>query len=332
MSINTILYCFHSHSGTGYSFTQNDLGYSNNEIEVGENLYQALIQFFTLFPDLQKNPFWVTGESYGGKYVPAISHTIHKKNLEPEKNKLLINLQGLAIGNGLCDPLHQLKYGDYLYQLGLIDLHGLQQFHEYEKRGVDFIKKKDFQSAFEVFDQLLNADQYEYGSLFKNLTGFDFYFNYLHTKDSVDYMGKYIQMSRIRKAMHVGNNTFGDGKSVEKHLKLDIMDSVAPWLSELLAHYRVAIYNGQLDIIVAYPLTVNYLHKLSFVNSTIYHNAPRYIWRVDGDIAGYAKEAGNLVEVLVRNAGHMVPMDQPKWALDFLLRLTHQKGFIPKET
>ena len=32
------------------------------------------------------------------------------------------------------------------------------------------------------------------------------------------------------------------------------------------------------------------------------------------ELAGYAKVAGNLTEVLVRNAGHMVPLDQPKWA------------------
>jgi len=39
----------------------------------------------------------------------------------------------------------------------------------------------------------------------------------------------------------------------------DMMQSVKPWLEELLEHYRVLIYNGQLDIIVAYPLTESYL-------------------------------------------------------------------------
>lgn len=79
-------------SGTGYSFTNK--GYAQNETKVGEDLYSALIQFFTLFPDLQKNDFFVSGESYGGKYVPAIAHTIHQKN---PSAKLKINLQGTFI-------------------------------------------------------------------------------------------------------------------------------------------------------------------------------------------------------------------------------------------
>lgn len=315
--------------GTGFSFTDNDAGYSSNEVDVGENLYIALTQFFTIFSELKYLPFYVTGESYGGKYVPAVSHTIHKKNQKTEIRDKKINLAGLAIGNGLCDPIHQLKYGDYLYQLGLIDVHGRDKFHEYEKKGVELINAKDFEGAFEVFDTLLNGDKYQYGSLFKNLTGFDFYFNYLKTKDSKEYYGDYLQKEETRRAIHVGSRPYNAGDKVEDHLKLDVMNTIVPWLSELLAHYRVAIYNGQLDIIVAYPLTINYLNKLSFVNSTVYHNAPRYIWKVDGEIAGYAKEAGNLVEVLVRNAGHMVPLDQPKWALDLISRLTHTKSFAP---
>jgi len=51
---------------TGYSFTRSNDGYARNETVVGEDLYNALLQFFQLFPDLQKNEFYVTGESYAG--------------------------------------------------------------------------------------------------------------------------------------------------------------------------------------------------------------------------------------------------------------------------
>ena len=52
---------------------------------MASDLYEALQQFFTLFPDLRKNDFYVTGESYAGKYVPAISYKIHTEN--PKANK-----------------------------------------------------------------------------------------------------------------------------------------------------------------------------------------------------------------------------------------------------
>lgn len=318
--------------GTGFSFTGSDEGYAKNEQDVGENLYQAVYQFFQLFPELQKNHFYVTGESYAGKYVPAVSYVIHKKNENPDV-KIKINLKGLAMGNGFTDPINQLKYGDYLYQLGLIDDRGLAIFHEYEKKGTDFIRNKDYTSAFKIFDILIDMDKTPTGSLFKNMTGFDTYFNYLHDRGdggSDRALGEFIQCGTTRRAIHVGNNSFhdleGDNK-VEEFLMNDVMASVADYVSELLSYYRVVVYNGQLDIIVAYPLTENYLHQLEFNGAEDYRKSPRYIWRVDDEIAGYAREAANLTDVLVRKAGHMVPGDQPKWALDMLLRLTSNKSY-----
>ena len=53
--------------GTGFSFTDRDEGYARNEEDVANDLYEALLQFYTLFPELLDNDFFVTGESYGGK-------------------------------------------------------------------------------------------------------------------------------------------------------------------------------------------------------------------------------------------------------------------------
>lgn len=296
--------------GTGFSFTDSDDGYAKNEEDVGQNLLSALQQFFLLFPNLQRNEFFLSGESYGGKYVPAIGHAILKESqrIDRDDTKPTINLKGLSIGNGLSDPLHQLDYGDYLYQLGLIDSNGRDQFLVLQNKGADCIKAKDFKCAFGVFDQLINMDQYPQGSLFKNLTGFDVYFNYLKTVDDDDTpLGQFLQQTETRRAIHVGNNTFhdlaGSENKVELHLENDVCDSVADWVAELLSHYPVLIYNGQLDIIVAYPLTENYLKNLQFNGADEYKTAKRYIWRVDNEVAGYAKHAGNLTEVLVRNAG-----------------------------
>ena len=41
-------------------------------------------------------------QSYAGKYVPAIGYKIHTENMNNPAVK--INLKGLAIGDGLCDP------------------------------------------------------------------------------------------------------------------------------------------------------------------------------------------------------------------------------------
>lgn len=139
--------------------------------------------------------------------------------------------------------------------------------------------------------------------------------------------GAYVQLEVVRQAIHVGNNSFHQGNDVEIHLKQDVMKSVKPWVEVLLENYRVLIYNGQLDIIVAYPLTENYLKTLIWSGSVEYQNATRYQWMVGSELAGYAKTAGFLTEVIVRNAGHMVPTDQPLWAYDLINRFTSNKPF-----
>ncbi|XP_037948560.1 venom serine carboxypeptidase-like [Teleopsis dalmanni] len=314
--------------GTGFSFTDHEEGYAKNEKDVGRNLHEAVQQLYEIFNWKTTNGFWVTGESYAGKYVPALAYHISKVQNSID-TRVFIPLKGIAIGNGLSDPQHQLKYGDYLYQLGLIDDNGLSLFHEYELKGINCIKRHDMNCAFDTFDYLINGDLTN-GSLFKNLSGFDFYFNYLKTKDNGigEVLGKFLQTTATRRAIHVGNKTFHDTdvvNKVELHLKEDVMDTVAPWIADLLQHYTVCIYNGQLDIIVAYPLTRNYLNQLKFPGSDIYKTAKREIWKVGGEIAGYAKHAGHLIEIMVRNAGHMAPSDQPEWMFYLIDHLTHYK-------
>lgn len=301
--------------GTGFSFTDSDMGYARNETQVGENLYQALLQFFQLFPNLQKTSFFASGESYAGKYVPALGYTIHRKN---PSAKIKINLKGMAIGNGYSDPLNQLDYGDYLYQLGIIDINAKERFDRDESAAADCVKNNDYQCAGRIMDALMDGDQSD--SFFKNISGFDTYYNYLHTaEDPTDelYLVGFLNLPETRKALHVGDLAFhdlDDENKVEKFLELDILQSVAPWITELLGHYKMMIYNGQLDIICAYPMMVNYLQNLNFDSAQQYKSGKRFIFGVDGEIAGYFKAAGNLLEVLIRNAGHMVPRDQPKWA------------------
>ena len=92
----------------------------------------------------------------------------------------------------------------------------------------------------------------------------------------------------------MGNLTY-DGISipVHQHLNDDMTKSIKPWLEELLdADYKVMIYNGQLDVIVAYPLVENYIMKLSWKGASEYANATRLVWEVDGDVAGYARSVG----------------------------------------
>lgn len=91
------------------------------------------------------------------------------------------------------------------------------------------------------------------------------------------------------------------------------------------ANYSVMIYNGQLDIIVAVPLTMEWVQQLNWKGSDELRQANREVWKVDEkdrEVAGYIKTANNnrFFLATVRNAGHMVPYDQPRAMLDLLRR------------
>lgn len=288
--------------GSGFSFTESDAGYATNEVQVGENLLSAIQQFFLLFPNLQKNDFYISGESYAGKFIPAMGMAIHQdsKRANVDLKKPKINLKGMIIGNGFSDPINQLNFGDYFYQLGLIDTNGQKKFTRTQNHAINCLKNGDNICAFNDFNRLL-------GSYLPSLAGLRNSYNYLKTRDDTDFdsMGRFLNKPVTRRALHVGNNRFITGVNmvVYSYLKNDFMDTVADWISELLSHYPIMFFNGQLDIICAYPLTENSLKNLKFSSSDEYKTARRQIWRVDDDVAGYIKQAGNLTEVLVRNAG-----------------------------
>jgi len=295
----------------------------------GLDLHSCLTQILKIFPHLQANEFYVTGESYAGKYVPAIAHRIHMANQEGDTMK--INLKGLAIGDGLCDPVSMTGYGNLLHGVGLINSVQKAQFEVLESQARKFIKEEAWVEAFNVFDALLNGDLTGLPSLFTNATGFHYYFNYLNTEEPKDmgYYPAFLELATTRRALHVGNLTYNSGEEVERHLLKDIMQSTKPWIEELMtAGYKVLIYNGQLDVIIGHSLTQAFVDSLQWPARRDFDRAPRTQWHVGPDLAGYSKTAGSFTQLLVRNAGHMVPYDQPKWSFDLINRFTSGKPFV----
>jgi vitellogenic carboxypeptidase-like protein len=318
--------------GAGYSFTSDDRGYAQSQDDVSRDLYFALVQFFLMFPCFIQNDFYITGESYAGKYIPALGHKIHYENHNSPPFK--INLKGMAIGDGFSDPVSMLNYGSYLYNIGFLDYNTKLYFDKEEARAKALIEQGKYLEAFQVMDALLlgwNTTP----SYYTNQTGFKRYYNYLksHEPPEMNYYSSFVQQDHVRRSIHVGNQSFGDsylmGK-VEKYLQADIFKSVKPWVEELLnatENYRILMYSGQLDIIVASPLTDNFIRSMKWKHAEDFSKAQRKIWRVGKEIAGYAKAFGSFTQLVVRNAGHIVPFDQPGWSFDMINRFTTGKAF-----
>ena len=96
-------------TGTGYSYG-ND--FDHDEVGVSNDMYDFLQQWFTKHEEFQGNDFFVFGESYGGHYVPAVTHKVwyENNNANSSADTIPIQLKGVAVGNGLTDPEIQYKY------------------------------------------------------------------------------------------------------------------------------------------------------------------------------------------------------------------------------
>ena len=65
---------------------------------------------------------YIAGESYAGHYVPAIGYRIVRGNAALAPGERRVNLQGIAVGNGLVNPRVQYQaYSDYALANRMID-------------------------------------------------------------------------------------------------------------------------------------------------------------------------------------------------------------------
>ena len=84
-------------SPPGVGFSENNLdGYVWSDSNTTENNYNALLEWFKLFPEYVNNDFWISGESYAGIYIPWLANEIDQKNNQTNKT-ININLKGKLI-------------------------------------------------------------------------------------------------------------------------------------------------------------------------------------------------------------------------------------------
>lgn len=97
---------------TGFSYGESNV---TSSIAAANNVYSFLQIFFQTYTEYAKLPFFVAGESYAGHYIPAIARTLSEGNAalrghSAKPGLVEVKLAGIAIGNGMTDPLVQFKY------------------------------------------------------------------------------------------------------------------------------------------------------------------------------------------------------------------------------
>ncbi|KAJ8726586.1 hypothetical protein PYW07_001284 [Mythimna separata] len=293
--------------GAGFSFTDDDRGYPDNEDDVGEQMLKFLVQFFEMFPELRAAPLFIAGQSYAGKYVPALAIQIHRHN--QDKTQQPINMKGISIGNGLIELREMMHYSTLCEVLGILDGNQVDHVALLEQQVVKLIDSEKMVDAANKFNETI-----EY---IKKQSGVSVYNFVQDSSSGAPEFEAFITRSDIREVIHAGNITFNyNNQLVYEKMLPDFANSTKPFVEELLEHYGVLSYSGQNDVILAYSLSKHMYSTMKWSRRESYIQAPRRRLRrfANGSVVGYKKAGGNFVEILIRNAGHAVPLDQPEVA------------------
>ncbi|KAJ7950923.1 Carboxypeptidase [Quillaja saponaria] len=98
--VSNIIY-LDSPAGTGLSYSINSSHYTTGDFQTASDTHAFLLEWFELFSEFVSNPFYISGESFAGIYIPTLASEIVREN----GAKPTINFKGYMVGNGLTDDV-----------------------------------------------------------------------------------------------------------------------------------------------------------------------------------------------------------------------------------
>nr|BAF99696.1 1-O-acylglucose:anthocyanin-O-acyltransferase- like protein [Gentiana triflora] len=309
--------------GTGYSYSNTFEGYHSTDHKASDDLYAFLRKWLLKHPKFLKNPVYVGGDSYGGKFVALVTWRISQgidAGHEPR-----INLQGYIVGNPVADgfidgnaPL------PFAHRMGLIsdDIHKMAEENcngNYIKADqsnglcLEAIKQYEECTADICFDNILEPNCQE------KMTSHDISLLKLPSelkeepwcrKDSYFLTHVWANDPSVQKALHIREGTIKEwvrcNYSISYSEKLDTVLEYHHLLSK--RGYKTLAYSGDHDLYIPYTATLEWIHTLNLPVADEWRP-----WKVDNQVAGYTKrfihnETGKYVTfATVKAAGHTAP-------------------------
>ncbi|ESQ42260.1 hypothetical protein EUTSA_v10015901mg [Eutrema salsugineum] len=308
--------------GTGFSYTSDSSDLRHDEVGVSNDLYDFLQAFFKEHPKFAKNDFYITGESYAGHYIPALASRVHSGNKKNEG--IPINLKGFAIGNGLTNSEIQYgAYGDYALEMKLISESDHESLKQDYVECQGFTKKCNLDgglacaSAFEVCNDIFyqiasKTEGTNYYDLRKKCVGSQCY--------DFSKMETFLNQENVRKALGVGDIKFVScSTTVYDAMTEDWMLNLEVKIPALVEDgINLLVYAGEYDLVCNWLGNSRWVEQMNWSGQKDFGSAKTVPFLVDGKEAGLMKNHGSLTFLKVHDAGHMVPMDQPKASLQML--------------
>jgi cathepsin A (carboxypeptidase C) len=351
-----------SPAGVGFSYAT-DGNTDTDDDQTAQDNHDALVDFFTnKFPELKPNDFYVTGESYGGVYIPTLAVLLaNDKTNFP-------NFKGVAIGNGYYHV--QLNINT---QPSLFYYHGIARQNLYDDAVTKCCNNNPYKCDYynmngqcanfanELLNQANDLDPYNLYNVCYLDGG---------SRSKRNFIRKRLMKNAISKLNSQGARFYSDKSSqnaanlplcaqdtnTETYLNrqdvrtaLHIPSSVPHWTDCANINYnqiyndvtsqfktliqkgvRILVYNGDVDSVCNIVMNEQFIAQLGL---TVQDGTNRKAWHYNGsfsdpnnyisNVGGFYEKFNGLDFVSVRGSGHFVPEDRPREALQMIYNFIH---------
>ncbi|TFK75531.1 serine carboxypeptidase [Pluteus cervinus] len=301
------------------------VGFSYGDMEVGTSQEAAadvwtFLQIFladSRFSFLQPNKLAIWTESYGGHYGPAFAAYFLSQNdkiASGSVSGLHLNLDVLAIGNGLTDPLNQ--YPGYITYAGSNPYHQLVSNSVISRANSSWTSSNGCKARITSCNNggsnsvCSSAQSYCNSNILSPLIGnWDIY--YVPSQDPDPYppdISTYLsdvssEIGAESSWEMTNGNVYNNFASTG-----DWMRNSRPDLESVInAGVRTLIFNGDADFIVNYVGVEAMVDALNTQFTPTYKQQSWSTFNVKGQAAGQYKNAGTFSYLRVYGAGHEVP-------------------------
>ncbi|KAL1692251.1 Alpha/Beta hydrolase protein [Schizophyllum commune] len=330
--------------GVGYSYA--DYGEHAYTTEDGAKDIAAFVAiFFEHFSQFKGRPFHMAGESYAGRYLPLYASAVYDQNAALVQAGLTpINLSSVLIGNGVSDPFtiflsrfdmqctnaslspvvdiatcvrmkSMVKRCETWFQEACIDQYDAINCRAATSVCLDAIEKPFYETGLNPYDISQPCNGTVETTLCYPITVH--ITNYLSRPDIRAQLG-------VDPAVPANFSSCSADVSTGFDLSQDALHaSTRDYVAALLERgVRVLIYVGDYDWRCSWIGNERFTLALEWSGQADFASHELREWYVDGTLAGKTRSTSDrkFTFATVHGAGHMVPYDRPKEALEFLER------------
>ena len=148
-------FSYQTMKATGKPVTDVDqVSYTGLSSDAMSQVFDVLLQFYQVFPEVRNAPLTITGESYGGLYTPNLGYIIAQHNLKEDAAP--INFAGLAVGDPCINWAVQMPtYPDTMYGMGVIMMDEREELRQIMNKSVSQLNQ-NCTAAFHTWNQVFD--------------------------------------------------------------------------------------------------------------------------------------------------------------------------------